>query len=452
MTDHEKLPPHSIESEQSVLGALLMDNDVMDRISGQIGEEDFYRADHRMIWRQIAQIIDANKPADVVTVAEALESTGQLDNSGGMAYLVEIAQNTPAATNIRRYAEIVRSRAIRRNLLAAIDEIGQGIHSGEDIADLLEKAQDRIMSIGDKSQAHAPVHVTEIARERLNVLDERFAGNDDGLSTGLTNLDDKLGKIRPGDLVVIAGRPGMGKSAYAMQMLRSMATAAKPGLFISLEMSAGQLVDRMLSSEGRINLKKFRTAEFHDDDWYGLTVAIGKINDIPLYIDDHSNSLGQIMSTMRAFKRRHGLGVVAIDYIGLVESSGDTREQEIARITRALKLASKRLGCPIIALSQLNRKLEDRADKRPVMSDLRESGAIEQDADSILMLYRDEIYNPDSEYKGICEVLIRKNRHGETGVVPVSFRADIVKFEDYNGTYSATPYKPIGRRKSMDDL
>lgn len=450
MIDYDKLPPHSIESEQSVLGALLQDNDAMDRIAGQIGEEDFYRADHRLIWRQIARIIDANKPADVVTVAEALESSGQLDNAGGLAYLAEIAQNTPSTANIRRYAEIVRSRAIRRNLLAAITEIGEGIHNGDDITDLLEKAQDRILAIGDKTQTHVPVHVTEIARERLNVLDERFAGNDDGMSTGLTDVDEKLGKIRPGDLVVIAGRPGMGKSAYAMQLLRSMGTAEKPALFFSLEMSAGQLVDRMLSSEGRINLKKFRTADFHDEDWHGLTVAIGKINDIPLYIDDHSNSLGQIMSTMRTFKRRHGLGVVAIDYIGLVESSGDTREQEIARITRALKLAAKRFGCPIIALSQLNRKLEDRADKRPVMSDLRESGAIEQDADSILMLYRDEIYNPDSDHKGTCEVLIRKNRHGETGMVPVVFRADLVRFENFAGQYEQ--YKPMARRRSREDL
>lgn len=450
MIDYDKLPPHSIESEQSVLGALLQDNDAMDRIAGQIGEEDFYRADHRLIWRQIARIIDANKPADVVTVAEALESSGQLDNAGGLAYLAEIAQNTPSTANIRRYAEIVRGRALRRNLLAAIDEIGQGIHHGDDITDLLEKAQDRILSIGDKSQTNVPVHVTEIAMERLNVIDERFAGNDDGMSTGLTDVDEKLGKIRPGDLVVIAGRPGMGKSAYAMQLLRSMGTAEKPALFFSLEMSAGQLVDRMLSSEGRINLKKFRTADFHDEDWHGLTVAIGKINDIPLYIDDNSNSLGQIMSTMRTFKRRHGLGVVAIDYIGLVESSGDTREQEIARITRALKLAAKRFGCPIIALSQLNRKLEDRADKRPVMSDLRESGAIEQDADSILMLYRDEIYNPDSDHKGTCEVLIRKNRHGETGMVPVVFRADLVRFENFAGQYEQ--YKPMARRRSLEDL
>ncbi len=450
MTEHEKLPPHSIESEQSVLGSLLLDNDAMDRIAGQVGEEDFYRADHRMIWHHIAKIIDANKPADVVTVAEALESSGQLDNAGGLGYLIALAQETPSSANILRYAEIVRSRAIRRSLLAAIDDIGQGIHNGDAIADLLEKAQDRILSIGDRSHTQAPVRVTEIARERLNVLDERFAGNDDGMSTGLVDIDEKLGKIRPGDLVVIAGRPGMGKSAFAMQLLRTMGTEKKPALFVTLEMSSGQLVDRMLSSEGRINLKKFRTADFRDEDWNGLTVAIGKINDIPLYIDDQSNSLSQIMSTLRTFKRRHGLGIVAIDYIGLVESSGDTREQEIARITRSLKLAAKRLGCPILALSQLNRKLEDRADKRPVMSDLRESGAIEQDADSILMLYRDEIYNPDSEHKGICEVLIRKNRHGEIGMVPVTFRADLVRFENFTGKYEQ--YKPISRRRSRDDL
>jgi replicative DNA helicase len=262
----------------------------------------------------------------------------------------------------------------------------------------------------------------------------------------LTDLDAMLGKVRPGDMMVVAGRPGMGKSAFAMQIADAMSSAEKPGLFFSLEMSAGQLVDRLMSSAGRVNLKKFRTAQFDDHDWSGLAAAVGALDKVHVYIDDHSTSLSQILSTMRTFKRRNGgIGPVVIDYIGLVQSSGDTREQEIAKITRSLKIAAKQLGCPVIALSQLNRKLEDRSDRRPQQADLRESGAVEQDADSILMLYRDEVYNPDTPDKGVCEILIRKNRHGETGMVPCVFRGDVVRFENFAGHYEPASSKPVRR-------
>lgn len=441
---------NAIASEQSVIGAALLDPDLTDDVP--LAPEDFANLGHAITWRTLRAMCDAGATVDVLTVAETLEHRGDLDRVGGLSYLTELVHNTPSAANISHYAKAVMDRSVRRKLLAALAEIGKGVEDGQDVSDVLGMAQDRIMSIGAKAETHSPVHVMDIARDRLNVLDDRYSGNDDGRSTGLTDLDEKLGKIRPGDLVVIAGRPGMGKSAFAMQLVESMSSPDRPGLFFSLEMSSGQLVDRILSSAGRVNLKKFRSAEFKDEDWTGLTAAMGSVQGMPVYIDDHSTGLGQIISTLRAFKRRHGgLGAVVVDYIGLVQSDGDTREQEIARITRALKLSAKQLGCPILALSQLNRKLEDRGDRRPQQSDLRESGAVEQDADAILMLYRDEVYDPDSQHKGICEVLIRKNRHGETGMVPVVFRADVVRFENFAGQY-VPPQVTSVRRKSRAEL
>jgi len=442
-------PQHPIAAEQAVIGAALMWPECVDSI--RLDPEDFANIGHATTWRSIRSMLDSGQPVDVVTAAESLERIGKLDSCGGLAYLAEIAQAALSPANVGRHAAIVTDAALRRGLMAALHAIGEAAQQG-DIGEVLADAQSRIMAIGERSESRQPARVVDIARDRLSVLDERFEGNDDGLSTGLPDLDDKLGKIRPGDLLVIAGRPGMGKSAFAMQLAEAMATEQRPALFFSLEMSAGQLVDRIMASTGRVNLKKFRTAAFDDQDWHGLTVAVSKVQTMPVFIDDHSHVLSEILATMRAFKRRNGgIGPVVIDYIGLVASSGDTREQEVARITRALKLAAKQLGCPVLALSQLNRKLEDRSDKRPLQSDLRESGAVEQDADSILMLYRDELYGPDSEHKGVCEILIRKNRHGETGVVPTVFRADVVRFESYAGHYNPSPYKPM-RRKTRDDL
>lgn len=437
----------NIPSERQVLGAAMQWPDCIDDIN--LVPEDFANAAHASIWRSIKGIADHGDVVDPVIVAQAMERDGSLDGAGGLVYLAELAMEVYSAGNVGMHAKAVRDKSVRRSLMAALRQIGEAVDT-QDMGDVLALAQERIMAIGQRAETRAPARVADIALERVQVLEERYVGNDDGQSTGLTDLDEKLGKIRGGDLLVVAGRPGMGKSAFAMQLARTMASADKPALFFSLEMSAGQLVDRLLSSEGRVNLKKFRSATFQDDDWAGLTAAVGQVRGLDVYIDDHSASLGQILSTMRAFKRRHGLGVVVIDYIGLVESQGETREQEVARITRALKLAAKQLGCPVLALSQLNRKLEDRGDRRPQQSDLRESGAVEQDADAILMLYRDEVYNPDSEHKGICEVLIRKNRHGETGMVPVVFRADVVRFENFAGHYE--PRSNTARTRKRDSV
>lgn len=423
----------NIPAEQHVIGAALMWPDSADGL--EISPEDFASVSHATAWQAIRSMLDSGKPVDVITVADTLERAGKLDSVGGLDYLTSLAQNVYSSANVKTYAAQVKDRAIRRGLMAALNQITEALESG-DVTEILADAQSRIMAIGDRAETREPVRASTLAASRIDVLDGIFAGNDDGLSTGLTDLDAMLGKVRPGDMMVVAGRPGMGKSAFAMQIADAMSTAEKPGLFFSLEMSAGQLVDRLMSSAGRVNLKKFRTAQFDDHDWSGLAAAVGRLDQVHVYIDDHSTSISQILSTMRTFKRRNGgIGPVVIDYIGLIQSSGDTREQEIAKITRSLKIAAKQLGCPVIALSQLNRKLEDRADRRPQQADLRESGAVEQDADSILMLYRDEVYNPDTQNKGVCEILIRKNRHGESGMVPTVFRGDVVRFENFAGHY-----------------
>lgn len=437
-------------AEQAILGAALCWPSCVDEVN--LYESDFSMAADATIWATILAMLNAGDAVDTITVSETLERKGKLDAVGGLGYLFELARAALSPGNVKRHAKIVRDASTRRALSMVLQTISDKSEQG-DIASVLADAQEAIMAISERGNTHGPTRLSELTGERLNALDERFSGNDDGMSTGLSDLDEKLGKIRAGDLMVIAGRPGMGKSAFAVQLAETMATDANPSLVFSLEMSAGQLVDRVLSSAGRVNLKKFRSASFDDHDWHGLTVAVERVSALPVYIDDHSHSLSEILATMRSFRRRHGgLGPVVIDYIGLVESQGDTREQEIARITRSLKLAAKQLRCPILALSQLNRKLEDRADRRPQQADLRESGAVEQDADSIVMLYRDEVYNPDSQHKGICELLIRKNRHGETGMVPVVFRAELVRFENFAGQFvPASDYKPM-RRKTRDDL
>jgi replicative DNA helicase len=437
---------HGMAAEQHVLGVVMLWPENIDEVA--LTPDDFRDRAHATIWRKILAMRDASEAVDVITVAEALNADNALETVGGLRYLTDMTEAAFSPANVEAYAAIVRDQAQRRRLVEVLRLIHADLQTGADVGDVVEDAQARIMAIGESSAMLKPRAVSDIAAERIQVLDERYNGNDDGRETGLIDLDEKLGKVRPGDMLVIAGRPSMGKSSFAMQLGEAMSTPSAPCLFFSLEMSAGQLVDRMMASAGRVNLKKFRSANFQDEDWTGLTAALGRMGETPVYIDDHSHALGQILATMRAFKRRHGLGVVVIDYIGLAGSDGDTREQEVARITRGLKLAAKQLRVPILALSQLNRKLEDRADKRPMMSDLRESGAIEQDADMVLMLYRDEVYYPDTPNRGVCEVIIRKNRHGEANVtVPTVFRADIVRFENFAGHYLPTAHnrKKISR-------
>ena len=439
-----KLPPHSVEAEQSVLGGLLLENHAWDRIADVINQNDFYRHDHKLIYRMITKLIEQGKPADVVTVAELLENHGELSNVGGLSYLVALAQNTPSAANIRRYAEIVRERGIMRKLVEVGTDIAESAYNpaGRSANDLLDQAEAKVFDIaeaGARSQ-QGFVEIKPLLTEVVERIDELFSRDNQsdvtGIPTGFTDLDQKTAGLQPGDLIIVAGRPSMGKTAFSINMGENVAIdSGLPVAIFSMEMGGTQLVMRMLGSIGRLDQHKIRTGRLQDDDWQKLTYAVGKLNDAPIFIDETPalNAL-ELRARARRLHRQCGkLGLIIIDYLQLMSSvsSGENRATEISEISRSLKALAKELQVPVIALSQLNRSLEQRPNKRPVMSDLRESGAIEQDADVILFIYRDEVYNPDSQDKGSAEIIIGKQRNGPIGTVRLTFLGEHTRFENY---------------------
>ena len=447
--DAIKLPPHSVEAEQSVLGGLLLENHAWERIADLITEQDFYRHDHRLIYRHITRLLDASKPADVVTVSESLESSKELTTVGGLAYLGALAQNTPSAANIRRYAEIVRDRAILRGLVEVGTSIADSAYSpmGRSASELLDQAEGKIFEIaeagsrGKQGFMELQPLLTQVV-ERIDMLFQRDNPSDiTGIPTGFTDLDQKTSGLQPGDLVIVAGRPSMGKTAFSLNIAEHVALeSGLPVAVFSMEMSGTQLVMRMMGSVGKLDQHKVRTGRLQDDDWQRLTYAVGKLNDAPLYIDESAALTAlELRARARRLHRQCGkLGLIVIDYIQLMSATrqGENRATEISEISRSLKALAKELDVPVIALSQLNRSLEQRPNKRPVMSDLRESGAIEQDADVILFIYRDEVYNPETPEKGISEIIIGKQRNGPIGTVRLAFLGEYTRFENLaHGTY-----------------
>jgi replicative DNA helicase len=443
-----RTPPHSIEAEQSVLGGLLLDNAAWDRIADVITEADFYRGDHRTIFQHIAQLIEHNKPADALTVAENLERSGKLAEVGGQAYIGSLALNTPSAANIRRYAEIVRERSIMRNLAAVGTAIADSAYSpsGKDAHLLIDEAEARVFQIaeaGAKSkQGFVKIDplLTETV-ERIDMLYSRENKNDViGLATGFVDIDRMTSGLQPGELIVIAGRPSMGKTALAMNMVESAALESKKAVAVfSMEMSGPQLAMRMIGSVGRVDQHQLRTGTFKEEDWPRLVDAVGKLNDAQIHIDDTAglNALEVRSRARRLHRQCGGLSLIVIDYLQLMSGTSGGRDEnratEIAEISRSLKGLAKELKVPVIALSQLNRSVDSRQDKRPMMSDLRESGAIEQDADVIMFIYRDEVYNQDSPRKGIAEIIIAKQRNGPVGKVDLTFIGRYTRFESYAG-------------------
>jgi replicative DNA helicase len=439
-----KLPPHSVEAEQSVLGGLLLDNTAWDKIADMIGESDFYRADHRLIYRHVSKLIGNSRPADVITVSESLESTKELDGIGGLAYLGALAQNTPTAANIRRYAEIVRERAVMRKLAEVGTEIAETAYNpmGKEAGQLLDEAESKVFAISEEGargkQGFMDMQplLTQVV-ERIDMLYNRDNPSDvTGVPTGFTDLDRMTSGLQPGDLVIVAGRPSMGKTSLALNMAEHVAleTGMPVGVF-SMEMGASQLVMRMLGSVGKLDQHKVRTGRLADEDWHKLTDAVGRLNDAPIHIDETAalNAL-ELRARARRLHRQYGkLGLIVVDYLQLMSASsqGENRATEISEISRGLKALAKELNVPVVALSQLNRSLEQRPNKRPVMSDLRESGAIEQDADLILFIYRDEVYNPDSPDKGKAEVIIGKQRNGPIGTVTLVFQGEYTRFANF---------------------
>ena len=441
-----RIPPHSIEAEQSVLGGLLLDNAAFDKIADLVGEGDFYRDEHRRIYRQIRVLLERSKPVDVVTVAEALDLAGEGGETGGLAYLGELAANTPSAANIRRYAEIVRERAVLRQLVTAGDEIaGSAINPlGRDPKQLLDEAEAKVFAIAESGFRHQTgfQHINPLLTqvvERIQELHDRDNPSDiTGVPTGYHDLDGKTSGLQPGDLLIVAGRPSMGKTSFALNMGEHVAIeVGLPVAVFSMEMGGAQLAMRMLSSVGKLDAHRVRTGRLNDDEWSRLSFALGKMHEAPLYIDE-TPALNPIDLRARA-RRLHRqcgkLGLIIIDYLQLMSSAsaggGENRATEISEISRSLKGLAKELNVPVIALSQLNRSLEQRPNKRPVMSDLRESGAIEQDADVIMFIYRDEVYNPDSPDKGSAEIIIGKQRNGPIGMVRLTFIGEYTRFENF---------------------
>ena len=440
-----RLPPHHAESEQSVLGGLLMDNTAMDRID--LAESDFYANDHRLIWKAITGLIDNGKPADVITVAEALEAAGELDRVGGLAYVCALSANTPSAANVRSYAKTVKDRAVLRRLAEAGTRIADMAYAGGDAGVAIAQAQQAVMELDTTEAAQESISLRDALRGMVERVDAAFHGNAPAIPTGFSDLDAKIVGLEPGDVIVVAGRPSMGKTAFAMQIAEQV-SETDPVLVFSLEMGAQQLAMRQAAGVGKIDLMKLRTGQLNDDEWGRLTYALGKLNSRPMYIDDRSSlSVAQIRARARQTKRKHGLSLIVVDYIGLIDAPGENRATAVGAVSRGIKAMARELGVPVVLLCQLNRQVTGRTNHRPVLSDLRESGAIEQDADLILLLHRDDYYNPDSQWKGVAECIIGKQRNGPTGIVPLAFSAESARFGNFAGRYEpeARDTKPAKR-------
>lgn len=453
------LPPQSIEAEQSVLGSLLLDNDSFDKIDGQIKADDFYTAAHQSIYRAIIGLLQRGEPADVVTVADAIDRAGEAERTGGLAYLGDLAANTPTAANIVSYASLVADAKARRNMIAAGQRLVElAREPGTDVIARSDKASAIVLAIGEQSGSKEPAVISDLMATVLDNIQRRVdaGGTISALSTGFIDLDKATTGLHPGNLVVLAGRPAMGKSTLGVNIAENVAMNGGCALVFSLEMPADDLIERSMARAGGINTMALREARLTEDDYARLSAALSKLNGTNLMIDDDpaTATVPQIRRKAIRIKRERGLSLMVIDYLQLMRGEGGNRNEEIGGITRGLKLLARELDVPIILLSQLNRGVEERTDKRPMMSDLRESGAIEQDADVILMAYRDVYYNPTSNLKSFAEIIIRKQRMGPTGTVPLIFQGEYSRFLDANQAEftqakSAADYKPMKRNKGF---
>ncbi len=436
-----KIPPHSVEAEQAVLGGVFLDKEAWDKVAERVQEEDFYRRDHRIIFRAISQLSNEGQPYDIVTVAEWLENHQLLDESGGMRNLAALAENTPSAGNISAYADIVRKRSILRQLISATSDINDTVFNpqGQSSEQILEFAEQTVFEIaeqedrGRKSYQNVSAY-TDVVMERIQALAESKSPIT-GIRTGYNDLDFKTAGFQRSDLIIVAGRPSMGKTALAVNIAETAAIKDKHSVAIfSMEMQAEQLTMRMMSSLANIDQHKVRTGKLDGDDWIRFTSTVGILQKTKMFIDDTpALTPAELRARCRRISREHGLDLVVVDYLQLMQVAGtsENRATEISEISRSLKAMAKELNIPVIALSQLNRSLESRQDKRPVMSDLRESGAIEQDADVIIFIYRDEVYDEESSDKGMAEIIISKQRNGPIGKIKLAFRGQYTRFDNF---------------------
>lgn len=445
-----RLPPHSAEAEQAVLGGLMLDNAAWDRVVDMLTPDDFYRQSNRLIYKGIARLVDDGRPCDAITVSELLGNNGELEAVGGLSYLSELVKNTPSAANIRAYAEIVRERAVLRRLMSVGAEISEMASDpqGRSSNEVLDEAERRVFQIAEsRPNQGGPVPIRPILTKTLKRIEELFEskGGITGVTTGFEVLDAKTSGMQHSDLIIVAGRPSMGKTTFAMNLVENALMMAKTSVLVfSMEMPADSILMRMLSSLGRIDQTRIRSGQLEEDDWPRLTSAMQLLRDANLYIDDTAAlTPTELRSRARRVAREFDgkLGMIMVDYLQLMRVAGikEGRTAEISEISRSLKALAKEMNCPVVALSQLNRSLEQRPNKRPVNSDLRESGAIEQDADVIIFIYRDEVYNEDSPDKGVAEIIIGKQRNGPIGTVRLAFLGKYTRFEDlapeYQGSY-----------------
>jgi len=448
---HLKVPPHSIEGEQSLLGGLMLDHQSWDKVADVVSVDDFYRNDHRLIFAAIASLAEAANPCDVVTVSEFLDNRDELEQAGGLEYLATLANETPGAANARAYAKILRERSMLRALISAGNEISGSAFSteGRTATDLVDEAERLVFEIAESGSrgrsGFKPLkQILPEAVDRIDIL-HQSDGDITGIPSGYSEFDKLTAGLQPGELIVIAGRPSMGKTTLAVNIAENAAIGSKvPTAIFSMEMPSQQLAFRMISSLGRVDQTHLRTGRFPDEDWSRINTAVQLMSEAPIFIDDTpSLSPTEIRARARRLQREHGLGLIVVDYLQLmaVPGSKENRATEISEISRSLKGLAKELSLPVIALSQLNRSVEQRTDKRPVMSDLRESGAIEQDADLILFIYREEVYNRDTPRKGIADVAIAKQRNGPIGDFPLTFVGRYTKFENWvPDTYADEAY------------
>lgn len=435
-------PPHSIEAEQAVLGGLMLDQAAWDNVADVVRENDFYRPDHRLIFGAISVLAGDGKPCDQVTVAEYLERTGSAEAAGGLAYLSQIARETPSAANVRSYAEIVRERSLLRQLISAGSEIAASVfnNEGQTARELVDRAEQRVFEIAEGStRGSGAISVRTMLPRVIDQIDEAHSNPDKlrGLPSGFAEFDKKTGGLRPGDLVIVAGRPSMGKTTLAVNMAEYAAVHQEkrvPVAIFSMEMPSEQLITRMISSIGGVPLGNLRSGRISDDDWVRITSATSQLQEAKLFIDETpALTPTELRARARRVKREHGLGLVVVDYLQLMQVPGtkENRATEIGEISRGLKILAKELQVPVIALSQLNRAVEQRDNKKPVMSDLRESGSIEQDADMILLIYREEVYDKETTKKGIAEIDLAKHRNGEIGTFVLTFQGQFTRFNNY---------------------
>jgi len=445
-----KTLPHSLEAERSLLGGIMLSETAWDAVAELVTPSDFYYGKHGHIFTEMARLAEAAEPLDVITLAEALQKRALLEASGGLIYLADLAKSTPSAANIRAYANIVHDRATLRRIINTATSIQDTAFNpdGRDAGDVLDSAERLIMQIGEQGpKSGGPIGVNVLLKDALGKIDELFnsKGSITGLTTGYKDLDSKTSGLQPSDLIIVAGRPSMGKTSFAMNLVENAILAdSKPILVFSMEMPAGSLMMRLLSSVGKIDQTRVRNGQLEEEDWAKLSAAMQQLKDKPLLIDDTpALTPTEIRSRARKVLREQGsLGMIMIDYLQLMQVAGSSegRTAEISEISRSLKSIAKEFNCPVIALSQLNRSLEQRPNKRPVMSDLRESGAIEQDADVIMFIYRDEVYNEESPDKGTAEIIIGKQRNGPIGTSRLAFVGQFTRFEnlahsDYSDDY-----------------